>query len=146
MQYMISTVLLFAEPRVGKVWSKRLEGDSRSHRNCRHIYSLLTDAAVITADVLSSLLPWLTQQTQLWRSSNRPCFLGRAHTGIQHKAAVTKRVPCDTHSQGYRDLCCYIIIIYKTGARVRGHGTREPDHAILANLLFPYARVLWWWH
>ena len=28
---------LFAEPGVGK----RLEGDSRSHRNCRHVYSLL---------------------------------------------------------------------------------------------------------
>ena len=38
---------LFAEPRVGKVWAKRLEGDLKSHRNCRHIYSLLAGTAGI---------------------------------------------------------------------------------------------------
>ena len=39
------------------------------------------------------------------------------------------------------DLSCYIIIIYKTGgggARTRGSGAKEPDHALLANLLVPY--------
>ena len=37
------------------------------------------------------------------------------------------------------DLSCYIIIIYlQNGTRARGHGAREPDHAILASLLFPY--------
>ena len=89
--FTVPTVLgftLFAEPRVGKVWAKKLEGDARSHRNCIHIYSLLTDAAVIAMDKLSSVLPWLTQQTQLAQlRSNRPCFLGRAHAGIQHKVA-----------------------------------------------------------
>ena len=37
-----------------------------------------------------------------------------------------------------RTLNCYIIIIYKTWGKVTGHGAREPDRAILANLLFPY--------
>ena len=45
----------FAEPRVGKAWAKRLEGDSRwSH--------------------ISSLLSWLTQWIQLWHSSNAAIF------------------------------------------------------------------------
>ena len=42
-------ISLFAEPRVDKVRAKRLEEDARSHRNCRHVYSLLL---------------WLTQQTK----------------------------------------------------------------------------------
>ena len=56
---MVHTVLsaLFAEPRVGKAQAKRLKGDSRSLRNCRHIYSawhhntasLLADTADIAA-------------------------------------------------------------------------------------------------
>ena len=47
-------VTLFAEPRVGKTQAKRLEGDLRSCRNCRHSTaaitsaSLLADAAAIT--------------------------------------------------------------------------------------------------
>ena len=36
---------LFVEFRVGKARAKRLEEDLRSHRNCRHIYALLADAA-----------------------------------------------------------------------------------------------------
>ena len=38
---------LSTEPRVGKVWAKRLEGDSRGRRNCRHFYSLLAGTAAI---------------------------------------------------------------------------------------------------
>ena len=38
---------LFAEPRVGKVQAKRLEEDTRSCRNRRHVYPLLVDAAAI---------------------------------------------------------------------------------------------------
>ena len=41
---------LFAEPGVGK----RLEGDSRSHRNCRHVYSLLTDTTATAADIYNT--------------------------------------------------------------------------------------------
>ena len=46
----------FAEPRV----SKRLEEDTRSCRNCRHVYSLLAGTAAITQP-----LSWLMQQ--LWQ-------------------------------------------------------------------------------
>ena len=38
---------LFTEPREGKARSKRLGEDSRSHRNSRHIYSLLAGIAAI---------------------------------------------------------------------------------------------------
>ena len=40
---------LFIEPRVGKARTKRLEEDLRSHRSCRHVYSLLADTAVTAA-------------------------------------------------------------------------------------------------
>ena len=40
---------LFTEHRIGKAQAKRLEEDSRSHRNYRHIYSLLADAAKAVA-------------------------------------------------------------------------------------------------
>lgn len=41
----------FPETKVGKARARRLEGDSRSRWNCRHIYSRLADAAAIAADV-----------------------------------------------------------------------------------------------
>ena len=55
---------LFTEHRIGKAQAKRLEEDSRSHRNYRHIYSLLANAAAIAVDTLYSLLSWLIQWTQ----------------------------------------------------------------------------------
>ena len=39
---------LFAEPRVSQALVKRLEDDSRIHRNCRLTASLLADAAAVT--------------------------------------------------------------------------------------------------
>ena len=57
---------LFPKPRVGKAQAKRLEKDSRSHRNCTHIYSLLADAAATAATTAKSNttqpLSWLMQQ------------------------------------------------------------------------------------
>ena len=50
--FMMPIVLPFtlsAEPRVGKAQVKSLEEELRSHSNCRHIYSLLADAAAIGA-------------------------------------------------------------------------------------------------
>ena len=44
----VSLFTLFTEPTVGKVQAKRLEGDVRSRRNCRHIYSPLAGMAAIT--------------------------------------------------------------------------------------------------
>ena len=48
-------ISLFPELRVGKVCTKRLEGDLRSYRDCRHAYSLLADAAAIASVQFSSL-------------------------------------------------------------------------------------------
>ena len=42
---------LITETRVGKARAKRLEGDLRSCRNCRHIYSLLADAAAMAVAI-----------------------------------------------------------------------------------------------
>ena len=39
---------LFTELRVGKALAKRLEEDTRSCKNCRHIYSLLAHTVAIT--------------------------------------------------------------------------------------------------
>lgn len=41
---------LFAEARIGKAWRKRPE-DVRSHRNFRHVYSLLAGTAAVAADI-----------------------------------------------------------------------------------------------
>ena len=65
--FMTPVALLFtmvAESRVGKAQAKRLEEDLRNHRNCRHIYPLLADAAAVAVDMLYSLLLWLTQWAQ----------------------------------------------------------------------------------
>ena len=45
----------FAEPMVGKARAGKLEEISRSWRNCRHIYALLTGTAAVAADTLYSL-------------------------------------------------------------------------------------------
>lgn len=51
-----SLFTLFIEPRVGKAGAGKLEESSRTHRNYRHVYSLLTGVATITADTLDSLM------------------------------------------------------------------------------------------
>ena len=139
----------FAEPRVGKVQAKRLEGESRSHRNCRHIYSLLAGVATIAAyhsitqhslspgwlstvavDILWSLLSWLTQWTQPWRSSKMPpLYRWSSQTGVLHK---------DQASTAW----CVCTVLQMTSAVAWSlfakHGAREPEHAILANFLSPH--------
>jgi len=50
---------LFGEPRVGKAPAQRLGEDSRSHRNCRQVYSLLVGMTAITQSLFC-----LTQQPQ----------------------------------------------------------------------------------
>ena len=47
---LFTLLALFAEPKVGKARAKRLE-DARSHRKCRHVYSLLADAAAVAAAI-----------------------------------------------------------------------------------------------
>ena len=58
----VAIVLLFivlVESRVGKVRAERLEEDLRSHRDCRHVFSLLAGLAALTQP-----LSWLMQQPQ----------------------------------------------------------------------------------
>ena len=47
---LFTLLALFAEPKVGKARAKKLE-DARSHRKCRHVYSLLADAAAVAAAI-----------------------------------------------------------------------------------------------
>ena len=57
----VAIVLLFillVESRVGKVQAERLEEDL-SHRDCRHVFSLLAGLAALTQP-----LSWLMQQPQ----------------------------------------------------------------------------------
>ena len=55
---------LFAEPRVSKAQVKSKEEDVRSHRNCRHIYSLLAATEAITVFTLySSSCGWAEGQS-----------------------------------------------------------------------------------
>lgn len=48
---------LFAEPMAGKARAKRLEEDGKNCRDCRNIYSLLTDAAAVAAAITQPSLP-----------------------------------------------------------------------------------------
>ena len=54
---------LFTEPRLGQAPTRRLEEDSRSCRNCRHIYSFLADTAAVAVDTLCAFLSWLTHHS-----------------------------------------------------------------------------------
>ena len=52
----VHTDSLFTEPSIGKVQSKRLKIDLRSHRKCRHASPLLAVMVAITQPFC-----WLTQ-------------------------------------------------------------------------------------
>ena len=43
----VSLFTLLTEPGVDKVQARKLEEDSRSHRICRHVYSLMAGAAAM---------------------------------------------------------------------------------------------------
>ena len=93
-------ISLFAKPRVGKAWAKWLQGDWRSHRNYRHIYSLPAGAAAVAADTLVFSPLWLTRQTQPWDSSNATAFqVDLTYTYCIQP--VTKPVTWDIHAQRY---------------------------------------------
>lgn len=47
----ISLCPLFAKPRVGKVRTGKLEENSKSHRNCSHVYFLWAGKAGVAADI-----------------------------------------------------------------------------------------------
>ena len=120
---------LFAEPRVGKAWAKRLEEDSRGLRNCRHIYPLPADTAAITTYSVA-LLSWLTDgrsrdaAMMLPPCRWSPC-IPTAQTSSRPSESLMARV-----GKTVSDLSCYITIIYKTWG----------ETVFLANLLSPLTR------
>ena len=104
LSHCISWCALFAEPMVGKVWAGKLEENSRSWKNCRHVHSLLA-AAAVAADTLYSLLSWLIQQhnhRQSHGAIRRPQGLLRWCFYRHIVQSSHDRVYSDTHVQCYK--------------------------------------------
>ena len=84
--FMMPTVLLFTlctlfvESRVGNARAKGLEEDTKSHRNCRHIYSLLAGTAAIA--VFSPLMAEPMDTTVMQQRCQ--CFLGGTPICVLH--------------------------------------------------------------
>ena len=111
--------ILFAEPKVGKVWAGKLEENSRSRRNCRHIYSLMAGDMAKGASQVGLIYYTFTEQ----------------------KWPVAKPVHCDVHAQSSYKwsqlLRNHVFRERGVGSR-RVHGAEGLTIAFLANLLFPY--------
>ena len=100
--------------------------------------------AVGTADVfiLYRLVQQLQQQQICCIFSSRGWPSERSHNAAArafqvvliyaHRTKQSKRVPCDTHPQCFK----WSQLLHNHVFTKRG--PREPDHAIVANLLFPY--------
>ena len=103
---------MFVEPRVGKARSKKLEGDSRSRRNCRHVYSLLADTALAAAGISHSIA----------------CqgFPGEAYICLQNSSSPWPSEYFVTHTRsGVSAPNCYTTIIHKAwGKSKRSWGER----------------------
>ena len=111
----ISLCVLFIEPGVGNAWAWSLEGNSRSCRNYRCIYSLLDGTVPVTADILYPLLSWLTQQTQPWCNSNMaPLFRWMLYMCIAQSSPWPSKYLLMWMHSAVSDLSCFIVIIYKT--------------------------------
>ena len=126
---LLTLCALFVEPCVAKALAKRLEEDVSIHRNCRHIYSLLAGAAAVAAFITSQY-----NCTQTFRT-----FPGEVHTAIPHKV---------THDQVDIPRCaCTVLYLISavTWSLFRKCGAREPEHAILANLLSLHKWCLEMW-
>ena len=125
-----------------KAWAKRLEEDSRSHRNCRHVYSLLAGAAAVAADTcIPSSCSWPHRDicdTAVMLTLSR--WSSHISTAQSNSWPSEYLVMC--MCSAINDFNCYMIIIYKTWG--------ERAWAILANLLSPTAThssilALPWW-
>ena len=91
-------ILLFAEARVGKEWAGKLEEDTRSQKNCRHISSLLTGTAAITVDMLYSLV---VDPADIAIMLPQGLFRWSLYRFTEQKWPVVKGLHRDTHMQ-----CC----------------------------------------
>ena len=124
MSYCIS---LCAEPRIGKAWAGKLEENSRSCRNCRHVYFLLAGTADITAtDMLYSLEadPVDTAMAQL-----QGLFRWILYRFTEQKWPLAKQVHYEAHAQCYKwSQLLHNQVFTKHGVRGRGCRVTEPDH------------------
>ena len=84
-----------------------MEGDSRSHRNCRHVYSLLADTAAITQP-----LYWLPHQLQQQPQHNH----NGAITQPWHKLIKTTMMPlqCSPSALAARAFVVRLLQAYHT--------------------------------
>lgn len=116
---------LFVEPCVGKVWAKRREEDTRSHRNCRQV-----------------TLSWLAWQLEHSLSPGWCCSCSNSHNNnnsqnitsyssaapaqqqpgpsrwssyrhFARKQILTQRVAPDTHARCYKRAQGLLVIFYK---------------------------------
>ena len=108
----------------------KLEEKARSCRNCRHVYSLLTGTAAVAADKLyflmvdpvdTAIIVAITQPQGLFRWN--------FYMFTEQKWPMPKWVHYEMHAQCYKLAQLLHNHVFTTrGARVRGHGGREPDH------------------
>ena len=114
----------FAEPTVVKARVEKLEENSRSCRNGKRVYFLLTNTAAVAADTPYSLTvdpadPDIMQSQGLFRWS--------LYRQTEQKQPVAKWVHCDAHMQCYKwSQLLHNHVFTKRG--VRGCGVRKPDH------------------
>ena len=76
LSHWVSLCALFTKPMAGKAQAGRLDENSKSCRNFRHVSSLLAGAAATAADTLYSFLSWLIQWIQSQKHTDtQRCFL-----------------------------------------------------------------------
>ena len=93
----------------------KLEEKSRSCRNCRHVYSFLTGTAAVAADKLYFLMVD-PADTAITVAIMQPQGLFRWNFYMFTEQCYKLAQLLHNH------------VFTTCGARVRGHGVREPDH------------------
>ena len=116
-------ISVFAEPTVVKARAEKLEESSRSRRNCKHVYFLLTSTAAVAADMLYSLT---ADPADAAIMQSQGLFRGSLYRQTEQKQPVAKWVHCDTHMQCYMwSQLLHNHVFTKHGAR--GCGVRKPQ-------------------
>ena len=118
----VSLFTLFTEPGVGKVQARKLKEDSRSHRKCRHVYSLMAGAAARTQPCC---ILW-NGSTHSHNAATRAFQVGLQNISDPWPVECILRHMCSAIS----DLSCYHVKSLFTGHRAwaRGCPARELNH------------------
>lgn len=109
--------ILFAEPKVGKVWAGKLEENSRSRSNWRHVYSLMAGAVAKGASQVGLIY----------------------YTFPEQKLPVAKHVQCNAHVQCYKQSQLFLTMQRMRGERAWDHeslGRESLIDTILATCYF----------